>query len=166
MTAAIKIDPKKLGSALRAEARFVGGVMKRGAVAAAHRGTAHLVSATQEAGKVYLSQFVNSFRVSQDARGVVLYNGAPHAGIIEEGARPHPVSQAGQEAIKRWAMRKLDLDEQEAIRVARGIVAKLRTKGQKGTFLFRNAQPELTRFYAEEVKRLVRAGAGKKKAAP
>lgn len=166
MTTAIKIDPKKLGSVLRAEARFVGNVMKRGAVAAAHRGVGHLVDATQAAGKVYLSQFVNSFRVSKDARGVVLYNGAPHAGIIEEGARPHPVSQEGQEAIKRWAMRKLSIDEQEAIRVTRGIVNKLRTKGQKGTFLFRDAQPELTRFYADEVRRLVRAGSGKRKGTP
>lgn len=164
MTAAITIDPKKLGRVLRGEARFVGKVMVTGARAAANRGVGHLVNATQEAGKVYLSQFVNSFRVSRDSRGVVLYNGAPHAGIIEEGARPHPVSQEGQEAIKRWAMRRLNVDEQKATAIMRGIVAKLRTRGQKGTFLFRNAQPALTRYYADEVTRLIRAGAGKPKA--
>lgn len=32
---------------------------------------------------------------------------APHAGIIELGARPHPVSREGVEAIARWVFLKL-----------------------------------------------------------
>lgn len=159
----ITIRPKDLGRTLRGEAKFVRSSMTKAARAAAMRGVGEMVDRVQKADKVYLGQFSQSWRVTQDPRGIVLYNSAPHAGIVEQGARPHPVSQEGREAIVRWAMRRLSLSEQEAIAAMTRIVAKLRVKGQKGTFLLRSAQPVLTKFYADELTRIIRAGSGKPK---
>jgi hypothetical protein len=42
---------------------------------------------------------------AKDAELAELRNDAPHAGIVELGARPHRVSQEGIQSIARWAMR-------------------------------------------------------------
>lgn len=34
-----------------------------------------------------------------------IYNDAPHAGVVEAGARPHPVSAEGRKAINEWVRR-------------------------------------------------------------
>ena len=52
---------------------------------------------------------------------------APHAGVIEFGADPHPVSREGRANIAKWARRKLGLSEKEAIRASYAIAAKIRT---------------------------------------
>jgi hypothetical protein len=79
---------------------------------------------------------------------VMLHASAPHAGIIERGARPHPVSAEGRAAIKQWVIRKgiaadaalqpeykgRDIADIAAI-IADLICKKIAAKGQKGNFL-------------------------------
>lgn len=162
--ATIVIKPDQLAGALRAEARFVRGAMKKARGRAARRGVSHLIARADEKGKTYLGQFRGSFHVSDGDKQTVVFNDAPHAGIIELGARPHPVSEEGRAAITRWVLRKLEVaDEIEAARIADRIVWKLRHKGQKGTYLFRDALPHLTQFFADAVRDLIREGAGRRK---
>lgn len=140
----------------------------RGLIRAAQRGKAHMVKKTPtDQGQL---------RTSWKARGRLLTNDAPHAGIVEMGARPHPVSRAGVEAIKRWAQRNLGLGkvrdtkgrfvkttkatrdylEQEAWGVAWAIAAKIRREGQKPTFFIRSQLGELTKIAKQEVERVLK----------
>ena len=91
MSSAIVIKPSQLAGTLRAEVRFVRGAMRRGAGRAARRGKVLLIERANAAGKTYLGQFRNSFHVADGTNTVTLYNDAPHAGIIELGARPRVV---------------------------------------------------------------------------
>lgn len=164
--AAIVLKPSQLAGALRAEARFVRGAIRRGAMRSANRGKLLLVQRTKEADKVGLGQYINSFEVTPGLSSTVLAmltNTAPMAGVIELGARPHPVSDEGREAIARWAVRKLGVDEAEAKRIAEGVAWKLRHKGQKGTYIFRGAQDELAKYFAEAVRDVLREHAGRVK---
>ena len=79
-------------------------------------------------------------------------NDAPYAGIVELGARPHPVSREGRFAILEWVRRHFPAEEpseQEEIRDA--IVAKLRTKGQKPTYFVRDSMDDILKLTSREV---------------
>lgn len=55
-----------------------------------------------------LGQLKASWRVGKSGGGgdtVEVFNDAPHAGIVEHGARPHPVSAEGRKAIREWVIR-------------------------------------------------------------
>lgn len=115
--ATYRIEPDKLGRQLIAEGEKTRKAYHRGVMRAAMRGKRLLVQKTKEADFQYLGQFRNSFQVENRPSGPVLYNDAPHAGIVELGARPHPVSEEGIQAIAEWVKRKLMAGE---IREARG----------------------------------------------
>ena len=117
---AIEIKPSQLGAALRGEAAKVAGAIERGAMRAAHRGKGHLVRETERKGITDMGQYKGSFEVKRRAaiegtHSVVaeITNTAPMAGVIEVGARPHPVSKEGVEAIARWVQRKLGVEGRE-----------------------------------------------------
>lgn len=85
-----------------------------------------------------------------------LINSAPYAGIVEEGARPHPVSQEGREPITLWVRRQMSVnDEEEVQRILEAIVNKLQHHGQKGTFFVRDALKggTATKFLRDEIYR-------------
>ena len=158
------VTEKQLSAAMRKEARKAPALLHRAAVRAAHRGKARLVAATDEKGITDMGQYKNSFKVERGPKGepAVLFNDSPHAGIIELGARPHPVSAAGLKALAEWALRKLDVkDEREAMRVAKAIARKLAKEGQKGRFVFAENQELLGRYFREEFERLLRSDRGK-----
>lgn len=195
---AIELKPSQLGSALRAEARKVSGALERGALRSAHRGKALLVRETDAKGITDMGQYKGSFEVQ---RGVglaqrlgavplvTITNTSPIAGIIELGARPHPVSKEGIEAIARWVERKLGTGlaagpvrqqvhgptgkvkfskprkpkaiSEEAMEVANAIAWKIRHHGQQGRHVFGDAMGRIERYFAEEVERLLRKPSGK-----
>ena len=108
-------------------------------------------------------QLKNSFRVRRVNRNEIhLDNDAPYAGIIDLGARPHSVNKEGIEAIALWAKRKFGLGDDEAYEVANAVAWKLRKHGQKPTYLFRDAQPKLTRHVKRAVEHALRTRAGKR----
>ena len=85
-----------------------------------------------------------------------VFNTAPYAGIVEEGARPHNVNQEGREAIALWVRRKLGVsDEEEIEKIVEGICWKLKTHGQKPTYFVRNMIKDgtATRFMEAEINR-------------
>jgi hypothetical protein len=109
-----------------------------------------------------------------------LENNAPHAGIIEHGARPHPVSAEGFLNIFDWAWRhgmrgrsrsrrkkaetwvapgyeiRFFGNEIPAAKAALGIVRKINREGQKPTYFIRNELPKLGRIMNAEVRKQLR----------
>lgn len=157
------VTPAQLGKALAKEARKAPALLARAAVRAAHRGKGRLVAATDEKGITDMGQYKNSFKVERldEKTPAVLFNDAPMAGVIELGARPHPVSKAGREAITDWVRRKLGKrDEKEAARIAAAIVRKIGRDGQKGRFVFKDEQALLTKYWREEMERALRGSKG------
>ena len=166
--ASITLTPAQLTARLKQDAaRFPAAIpvgLKRGA----HRGRALLVSQSP----VDTGQFKNAWRVD----GTSVTNDAPHAGIIERGARPHTVNRAGVEAIKAWVRRVLgaklkvtmraqtgkarvskDAFEAQIESVTWAIITKLKKEGQKGHFIVERNLETLARFAREEVERVLAA---------
>lgn len=92
-------------------------------------------------------QMRNAWEITKDE----IVDEAPHAGIIEGGARPHNVNSEGREALVEWAQRKFGIDEKDAQAVAQGVINKLKKKGQKGKFIARDSLTELRKMVVDEV---------------
>jgi hypothetical protein len=181
------IEEKDLGRAMRREAKKVPRVLAVSGQRAAYRGKARLIAATDEKGITDMGQYKNSFHVQKGAGRVtgatptpaILFNDAPMAGVIELGARPHPVSQEGIEAIAAWARRKMGLGQVEvsgpvmkgaggrkkfargvqddiAMGIAISIARKIRAEGQKGRFVFADELGTLRKYWREEFERALR----------
>lgn len=163
----IKLKPEELAPDLRRRFEKTPRLVARAMKAGANRSKRLLVRRTP----TDKGQMRNSWRVIGDARttGVLtadqlpqLINDAPHAGIIEKGARPHKVNAAGREALVAWAMRQLGVSEEEAQAVMMAVVMKLRKHGQKGRFIVQNSMNEIRRDMAEEIVRRIQKAAKKK----
>jgi hypothetical protein len=176
--AEIEISASQVGAALRStDARIRKGVMN-GLRVAAQRGRTVLVSRSP----VDMGQFKGAWKVEKTLEGADVVNDAPHAGIIERGARPHAVSDVGVLAIEDWVRRHFHeqtrsvarqrknygsrakygkkstrttaaLEQQYVHELAMKIVWKLRTKGQEPKWVVRDALPALSSWLDEEIKR-------------
>jgi len=179
--AIIPINPKDLPKELRARLKLTPKLVRGGLIVGAQRGKALLVRKTP----VDLGQMKNSWRVRKDTKGgAVITNDAPHAGIIEKGARPHGVSKEGQAAIRAWVRRHFRIQvwskpgrsggsiatgtrmrsqkDKELDRITYLIVRKLQTEGQKPTYLVHDSMPQLERFAKAEVQRLIKKWEGRR----
>lgn len=170
----VRMRPDQLPRALRAEGERIRRAIPKAARAAAQRFKARLVARTDELGITDQGILKNSWRVgtgggrddagrfTAGSGGTVarVYSDAPHAGVIELGARPHAVSLEGREAIARWAMRKLNLSEKEAEHAAFAIAKKIEKVGQKPRYLVRDCLDDARRYFGEELSRVVASGAG------
>lgn len=142
-------------------------VMERASYLAAQRGRTLLVGKSP----VDRGQFKNAWTVRRTKTGVDVINDAPYAGIIELGARPHPVSQEGIEALVGWVWRHRasfglggGKDAQaEVRRIAHAIAWKIRKYPTKPHYVVRSSMDDLRRFLAEEIERAM-ADFAKKKA--
>jgi len=169
----IALTPKQLTARLKQDAERYPAALKHGLRRGAHRGRALLVHESP----VDTGQFKNAWKV-RDTSGIgtnpQIHNDAPHAGIIERGARPHPVSQEGREAIRAWAKRVLGAElklnmraqggrvkkvdfEAQLDAIVWGICAKLKREGQVGKFIVEQNLEKLARFAREEVERVLAA---------
>lgn len=104
------LNPKHVARAVKRSAAIVREGIRRGAIRGAERGRTFIVSKTPtDQGQLRASWKVRPGIPSAIARGTQmlaeLLNDAPHAGIVERGARPHPVSPEGWMAIYDWVMR-------------------------------------------------------------
>lgn len=156
------VTPEKLSEILREQAREFPQAVRKGMVAAARRGQAHMPKKTP----TDMGQLRNSWRLRQ-VPDVALMNDAPHAGIVELGARPHKVSDAGMLALEEWALRHAEViaafqddgkgrmrTREEAARAAAHAIAwKIRHEGQKPTYFLRNELERLTSFVPAEIAR-------------
>ena len=164
MSLRINITPGKLPTALREREAATKRAIQAGIRSGAERGRGILVNETP----VDQGQLRASWKVRRAVAGLeaILLNDAPHAGVIEAGARPHPVSAAGREAIANWAWRNrrtLGIQTREdAVRVAWAIAAKIRREGQVGQFFVRKSLPAVGRALVHEVDRMLRRLANKR----
>jgi hypothetical protein len=79
-----------------------------------------------------------------------LRNDAPYVGILDKGARPHPVSAEGRFAIERWAKRKFGVSDEEAAGIAWAVARRIKREGQKPTYFARDATTLLGKLMADE----------------
>ena len=121
--------------------------VEKGIERAAHRGRALLVKKTP----VDRGNMKAAWKAGDD----YIYNGAPYAGIVEEGARPHKVNREGIEALTGWAGRVLGVSETEAESVAWAIAKKIEKEGQEGLFIVKDSMGDLKRFAMEEITRML-----------
>ena len=149
----IRIDPKQLSAELIHSGEAVQEAQMRAAFSASMRLKTHLVNRTDELGITDLGVYKNSFHAEQTDFGAVVYNDAPHSGIVEEGARPHYLPKEGIEALFRWCKRKLGLDDKEARSAAWAIAHNIAEKGLKGRWVMRDSQDEAIFFYQLELER-------------
>lgn len=146
----IEIKPEQLANTLEGEAKKSRQALELGARAAALKLVAYLVNITDQLGITDRGVYKAGFR----ADGSTVYNDAPHAGIVELGARPHPVSEEGQKAIRSWVIRKLGADEADADNITFLICRKIAEDGQAPRYVMRDALEKAHEFYKEEVNRI------------
>ena len=144
----VSIKMGGLSARIKADVKARGDSIKKAEKAAALRGRNHLVSITP----VDMGVMRAAWQVRDGGDGVEIENDAPHAGIIERGARPHKVSQAGREALADWARRK-GIPEEEIPSMVWGICKKLEAEGQRGLFLVKDSLHLFSGWLRAEVER-------------
>lgn len=160
----IRTTPERVRKEIERNFRGSTKAVRRGALAAAHRGKTMIGHHTPGD----LGQLALSWRVQRHGRGreiAALLNDAPHAGVVEGGARPHKVSPEGWWAIYEWVERHFPeaADEDGGTdqygndpgfsRVTWAIVKKIGREGQKATYFVRNKIPAFVRITQIEVGR-------------
>lgn len=168
----IEVSAKDIGKVLATDDKTRRRAMHVGLRRAAHIGRGILVQQATNRGKIDRGQYRAAFRIVREhgARALdrrqgatyTILNDAPYAGVIELGARPHKVSEAGREAIREWVRRKVlgfsasEADENAIVdEITMGIVKKLEIKGQQGTFIVRDSLPILRDVAAIEIRRAI-----------
>lgn len=145
----ITIKPSDLPTKLLGERIKVQKIIDQAARSAANRLKAYLVQQSDDLGITDTGVYKNSFVVNDKT----VTNEAPHAPIVEMGARPHHVGREGRERLKQWCMRKLHLDEQAAEQASWAIATKIAEVGIEGRHVMENALPKATEFFREEIER-------------
>lgn len=166
----IVISAKDLPAELQRLEGSVREAIHRGIRSAARRGRAELVRRTPKDHGLLKASWRDTATGAGGSTIAEVMNDAPYVGIVEAGARPHAVSEAGQAAIREWVRRHLpdligrdraktikrrfaNYAEIEINRITSAIVWRIRKYGQPPTYFIRDALPELSRYAALEVLR-------------
>lgn len=189
MGAVIRTTPKHLAALLKKRNEATLGAIARGALRGAQRGRAIVVKETPvDQGEVKAGWKVrpgdpNVLRGKRTLRAKIfgiklasLDNSAPHAGIVELGARPHGVSEEGMVALTDWVLRhiaigavagpvrkggggrrKFSREQRERIarEIAGRIALKIRKYGQEPTYFVKGCLPLLHGLTEAEVERAI-----------
>lgn len=109
-------------------------------------------------------QAKNAWSVDPTSKGAILYNDAPHAGILELGSRPH---RPPFMPILRWVVRKFgtgkksfeDISEVDSdlYAMAIGVVRKIEREGTRAHYMVRDNLSKLNRITKREVERVLGA---------
>jgi hypothetical protein len=143
---AIKISPQEFPKELKKRLRNYPKVIARGARLGAKEGARILKNRTPSNLGTTASRWEVNNRGGSSKRGVrmpSIENRVPHVGILETGARPHPVNAEGIAALSEWARLKLGLSFEEADNAAHAIAWKIRKKGQEPTYFVLRSIPDL-----------------------
>jgi len=151
--ATIKLTPPELPGRLTSDAHKMRQGFERGLLESMHKAKRTL----QRRTPVDRGQMKSAWRINKNITKFSLINDAPYAGIIEAGARPHPVSEEGRESIRLWVSRHFPgQTEQELDGITMAIVHKLRTKGQKPTWFVRDSMDKIVKDMATLVRRAMK----------
>ncbi len=127
------------------------GAIIKGLRSASARGVSAVVESintTSPHPAVDTGQLGRSVESSDIPRGGRLAVDAPHAAVVEDGARPFwPPLQP----LVDWAQRKFGVDEDEAEEIARNVQRKIATFGIEPRHYFRRAMVSVRKFVPIEV---------------
>lgn len=164
----ISLKPSEVAGELRARARRTPGEITKVMMRSALRARTMLVRRTPKD----LGQAKAGWKVSKLIKGtkgarVDVYNDNPYVGILERGARPHPVSREGVALIHAWVWHNRALFDSlrtntgraksskaakaEALQIAYAIAAKIKREGQKPKYFVRDLLDELNRDFGKEL---------------
>lgn len=166
----IRTTPEKLPGQIRARNSAARTVLRTSVHRAAQRSRSMMVRETPvDQGQLKASWKVKKYKPVKSGELAELINDAPHAGIIELGARPHPVSRQGWWMIYFWVVRNRSKFSQMRTKSGRprrvvstkidpqiaaityGIVNKIKREGQKPTFMLRNTLDRHRNIMLQEV---------------
>jgi len=123
----------------------------RGLRSAAQRGVSEVVQAINTSkphAAVDTGQLARSVEATDVLKGGRILVDAPHAAVIETGARPFwPPLQP----LKDWAQRKFGVDEEEAAEIARAVQMKIAMFGIEPRHYFRTAMARVRKIVPIEV---------------
>lgn len=106
----VRINPDQVGAVIRASTKSYPKAISQGSGLAALRAMGVLKRITPvDRGMMKNAWQLHSRWLAQGLVEYMVQNSAPYAGIIERGARPHPVSAEGWMAIFRWVLRHPEL---------------------------------------------------------
>lgn len=171
MANVVKIQPGQLGAYLKAQVKGQKKAIGLGVKLGAHRGLAYLTPRFP----VFDGQLKNSGEVLtnvEDANAKIVFS-APHAGIVERGARPHKLGREAINAIYEWIVRKMlagyvtqitrgknkgkdramtrEEREDAAKTILWAVVRKIERDGLKPTYIVRDSLPTLAQLLDAEV---------------
>ena len=170
----ISLKPGQVAGELKARARKTPGEITKAMMRSARRAQAMLVRRTPKD----LGQAKAGWKVSQAIKGtkgarIDVYNDNPYVGILERGARPHPVSKEGVAMIHAWVWRnRMHFPslktaggnaktgkgaKAEALNIAYAIAAKIKREGQKPKYFVKDSIPELQKDFAVELNKQIEA---------
>lgn len=160
-----RVTIEGVGAAMRDEAATIARLITRVAtLRAALKGMSVVVRATPSDRGIARG----AWDVEQTSDGALLYNDAPHAGVLEFGARPHKPPLL---PILRWVVRKFGLNLRkrgkrsfESIKevpwttylVAKSIQENIAKNGAQPNYMVGNNLPTLNKYLADETKRVIR----------
>ncbi len=150
------INARQLAPKLLEAAEKHRGAIKTAAIAAARKFQALLMRRCDELGITDQGTLKSSWRAEKTAEGAIVYSDCPYAGIVEMGARPHPVSKEGQDAIALWAIRKLGVDPDKAASVAFLICRKIAREGQAPKYLVAGVLDQAGVYFIQELTRVIK----------
>ena len=189
----VTVTEAQLPTLLRWHAEGTGRAIVRGVRKSLQKAKRHLVSVTpKDKGAARRGWKVKTAgtptEVTSRFQGLIgaIENDSPIIGILEEGARPHPVSLEGQEAIYQWVLRHMrlvgntttgfaavhasepakgtrtrrfgsvDQGEQLARRITYLICRKIRTKGQAPKYFVRDSMELIAHMCQVDVEAAIR----------
>jgi hypothetical protein len=151
----IHIKPGQVGETLRKKDADIQNIVRKACRGAAMKLRTYLMKRTDDLKITDRGTYKNSFAVHTTRTGASVTNNAPHAGIVELGARPHKVSREGIDSIQGWVKRKLGIkDEAESRSIAWAIAKTIELEGQEPRYVMRDALPYARAFYNDELARL------------
>lgn len=172
----IKLKPGQVSATIRRDGKRAPKLIKKAMRMSARRGKAILVDRTPvDRGPLKAAWKVRTLDEGGRFTGVENVNSSPYAGIVELGARPHPVSKEGQVAIYEWVRRHFGyttstkkgrskmhrvagepFEDPVLSEITWGIIHKLKTRGQAPTYFVKGSLPVLTEAMEAEIARILR----------
>jgi len=157
---AIKVTAKEFPKEIEARFKGISRDIRQGMINGAEEGARILKVRTPKMTGTTANQW--EVKKGRGRRPVSIVNNAPHIGVLELGARPHPVSFEGRIAIARWARLKFGVSPGEAQGIAEAIAHKIAAHGQKPTYFVRDSLDDLSAAMGRGVQKAIYEHAKKK----
>lgn len=146
----IRVQNRQMSTVIKSDARLNRTAMGNAIEKASERFIKYLRRVSPRGAT---DEYRNSWETEGKGLGLRVINSAPYAGIIERGARPHPVNQKGIEKLILWARAKITNNQMEAEEIAHRIAWSIRQNGSRAFHVLEKALPRLEELFDEIVER-------------